>query len=82
MGAPAKRLVEGGPRERAAIFRDAIEQHRTVSVGYRPGGMLEVCDLTGRSLTLIEHGFYWTTADGERVFHPGHEPFVVIGGAS
>jgi hypothetical protein len=48
-----RRLVAGGPKERAKILRDAEDQERTVSVGYRKGGMLEVEDLTGCTIYVI-----------------------------
>lgn len=50
---PESKLIDGGPRERAQIFRNALENGRSVSVGYRKGGKLEVRDLTGLDLIFI-----------------------------
>lgn len=66
-GLPEAFMVEGGSGLRARIFRHALANGRTVSVGYRKGGMLEVRDLTGMDLTLIRFGvwldFDWYTDD-------------------
>jgi hypothetical protein len=76
-----KTLIPGGPRERAIIFREAIASGRTVSVGYRKGGMLEIEDQTGKDLTLIRHGRWIHVGHPYhgRVFSPGHEPLVLLG---
>lgn len=62
-------LIPGGSRERAQILRRAIAEGRTVSVGYRKGGMLEVRDLTGCTVWVIERG-RWYRDQGQRVFIP------------
>lgn len=53
MPLPEPKIIDGGPKERAEIFRRAAKEQRSVSVGYRRGGKLEVRDLTGMDFVFI-----------------------------